>query len=192
LNQQTQALRYATLSLWIIWAWLVMTLCHELGHVVAGMLGGARLTQFEIRPWHLPHSLFVGDSHPLLTLWAGPVLGAVLPALVALSVRRPAIAFVAWFCVVANASYLVFGYFGGDGELDSTRMIRAGARPIEVLFPAIIALAVGYWGFRRACIGLMTGKTEAVSRRGLCISAAALAAAIVLQGVAGSLIASRL
>ena len=129
--------------LWLLWAWVVMTMTHELGHVIAGLLGGARLASLEIRPWHLPHSSLLNDNQLLVTLWAGPILGCAVPLLVASIIRRPACRFVAWFCVVANATYLLLGYYSGDGELDSAKMIRAGARPVELLgFSAMMPLMI--------------------------------------------------
>jgi hypothetical protein len=192
LSRQTKSLRYATLVLWLLWAWVVMTVTHELGHVLAGVVGGARLTELEVRPWHLPHSILVNDDYPLMTLWAGPVLGCAIPLLVASLTGRPACRFVAWFCVVANATYLLLGYFSGDGELDSTKMIRAGARPLELLGATLVALPIGYLKFRKACVELITGQDPPMTRRGLCISTAALLTVIVLQTIAGTLAISLL
>ena len=138
-----------------------MTVTHELGHVISGVLGGAQLESLEIRPWHLPHSSLLNDNHPLLTLWAGPILGCAAPLLVASIIRRPACTFVAWFCVVANATYLLLGYYSGDGELDSAKMIRAGARPVELLGAVTVTLPIGYLGFRKACIDLIKADVKA-------------------------------
>jgi hypothetical protein len=182
----------ATLLIWLLWAWVVMTLCHELGHVVAGTVGGATLTQLELRPWRLPHSLFAGDQNPLITLWAGPVLGCGIPLLVAAIARRPACWFVAWFCVVANASYLLLGYFSGDAELDSTKMIRAGTPPIVLLGVTVVTLPLGYTRFRRSCIDVMSDIGPAMSRRGRRISAAGLVAVLVIQSAIGVLIPAQL
>jgi len=186
--QPTQGLRYATLALWLIWAWIVMTVCHELGHVLAGLLTGANLQELEIRPWHLPHSIIIAGDNPLLTLWAGPILGSLLPILVAAIVRRPAVTFVAWFCLLANGSYLLLGYFSGDDQLDSIRLLGAGARPAEVLGPSLVAMLIGYLCFRRACIELLAGQTAIGSWRSLRLSTAALAALIVLQAIVGTIL----
>jgi hypothetical protein len=146
----------------------------------------------EIRPWHLPLSLLANDSHPLATLWAGPVLGCVFPLIVAATTGRPACWFIAWFCVLANASYLLLGYLSGDGQLDSAKMIAAGSRPIEILGAAALALPIGYIQFRRSCIDLISGKTPAMSPRGLRISVAALLVTLGVQAMVGTLIVSRL
>jgi hypothetical protein len=190
LNSETQTYRYTTLLLWLLWAWVVMTVTHELGHVIAGLIGGARLIDLELRPWHLPHSDLVHDEHPLLTLWAGPVLGCLLPLLGASVLRHPECWFVAWFCVVANGTYLLLGYYSGDGELDSTKLIRAGARPVELIAAVAITVPLGYLKIRASCVDVITGKTPALSRRGLAISAAALLAVLIVQSSAATLVQS--
>lgn len=175
--------RLTTLGLWLAWAWVAMTVTHELGHVAVGLVGGATLVDLQLQPWHLPHSVFIGDKHPLATLWAGFIFGCSVPLLVATVVRSQACWFVAWFCVLANASYLLLGYFSGDGELDSSKMIRAGAHPIELLGVAAVMLFVGYIKFRQSCIDLMLGTTPAMTRRGLWISGAILATTLVVQAI---------
>ncbi len=189
---ETRTSPIATLILWLLWGWVVMTVSHEAGHVIAGAGGGARLVDWELRPWKLPHSLFANDGHRLTTLWAGPVLGCVVPLLVAAMVRRPACWFVAWFCVTANASYLLLGYFSGDPELDSTRMIRAGTPPIALLATVVVTLPLGYISFRKATVALMSGQTPSMTRRAWWISAAALSFTLAVQAIVGMLIAASL
>jgi hypothetical protein len=188
LKVETRRTRFITLLVWLTWAWVAMTVSHELGHVLAGLVAGARVVQLELRPWHLPHSLLGNDSHPLVTLWAGPVLGCAFPILAAATTGRPACWFIAWFCLLANASYLLLGYLSGDDQLDSARMIAAGSRPIEIVGAAAVALPIGYMQFRRSCIDLIRGKTPAMSPRGLRISVAALLVTVGMQAVVGTLI----
>jgi hypothetical protein len=102
-----RVLRFAAL---LVLAWWVMTLTHELGHVVGGLVGGGRLQTLELRPWKLPLSIFQPDPHPLLTLWSGPILGVAVPYLVAALVRRPLAWFVADFCLLANGVYLAISW----------------------------------------------------------------------------------
>ncbi|MGI9472333.1 MAG: M50 family metallopeptidase [Rubripirellula sp.] len=176
-----------TLALWSAWAWLVMTITHELGHVVAALTGGAKLVALELRPWHLPHSLYVADPHPLITLWGGPAVGCLVPLAVAVAMRRPATWYVAWFCVVANAIYLLLGYYSGDAELDSTKMLQAGNSKIVLLAVAGVACTIGYVQFRKCCMGLINGSTRRGTRRDHWISAAALLIVITMQATVGSL-----
>ena len=74
----------------LIVAWSVFVLTHEAGHLLGGWLSGARLCEVELRPWKLPYSLHNPDPQPLVTLWAGPIGGVVVPLLPAISVlARP-------------------------------------------------------------------------------------------------------
>ncbi len=183
--------RYQTLILWSLWAWVVMTLTHELGHVIGGVLSGATVSRLELRPWHLPHSLYLHDKHPMVTLWAGPVLSCVVPIAAAMLIRRPAIWFIAWFSLLANAAYLILGYFAGDAELDSSKMVDAGTHPMALIAISAIPLVVGYVGFRKSCIDLMSGETETMTSRNYWISAVSLAAVLVLQGAIGHFLVTR-
>ena len=177
---------YATLALWLAWGWVTMTVTHELGHVICGLLGGARLVDLQLQPWHLPHSLFAGDAHPLATLWSGFLVGSGVPLLVARAIRRPGCWFVAWFCVLANGVYLLLGLFSGDGELDSTKMIRAGSHPSLLLVAGSAMSIVGYLKFRQTSINLLSGATPAMRRREMKFWAAALALALIFQSAAAT------
>ena len=170
----------------------MMTVTHELGHVACGLLGGARLVDLQLQPWHLPHSLFVGDAHPLATLWSGFLVGGGLPVMIAATIRRPGCWFVAWFSLLANGCYLLLGTIVGDPELDSARMLRAGASPIVLLLAGATMAMIGYLNLRRICIGLLSGATEAMSRRGLTFWVAALAIALIAQAITATLIQSSL
>ena len=163
-----------------------MTLAHELGHVVTGVFGGGELVQLELRPWHLPHSHRISDPHPLITLWGGPILGCLAPLSFASLIRWPATWYVAWFCVVANASYLLLGCFSGATELDSNQMIAAGNAPLTIILTSAIALACGYAGFRKSCIDLLSGTTPPRTRRTQRISFTVLLTVIILQAVIGT------
>ena len=172
------------------WAWGTMCLTHEIGHVLFGLVGGATLVDLQLQPWRLPHSFFVGDADPLATLWGGFIVGCTVPLLVAACVRRPACWFVAWFCLLANGAYLLLGYFSSDAELDSAKLICAGARAAELVAATVIMLPLGYLKFRQACVGLISGDTAPMTRRGLWISAAALTAAAITQAIAASAVQS--
>ncbi len=178
----------ATLVLLLLWAWVVMTISHELGHVVGGTISGATLSAFEIRPWHLPYSLFSPDPNPLVTVWAGPMIGCALPLLIATCFRTPTIWLIAWFCVLANASYLLLGFFSGDGQLDSTKILKAGTPPIVLLLFIAMIGPVSYVAFRGQCIGLMSDPQRSLSKRCWKISALSLGVLLVLQAAVGTII----
>lgn len=166
-----------------------MTLTHELGHVIGGTFSGAVLSQLEIRPWDLPSSLFSPDPNPQITLWSGPIIGCVAPLLAAICTGKPMIWFVGWFCMLANAVYLLLGYFVGDAELDSARIIRAGSSPLLLFLFVAMTMPVSYVGFRQKCIELLSNPDRALSKRAWQFSAGSLALVLVLQGAIGTLLA---
>ena len=171
------------------WAWFVMLLSHEFGHVLGGVASGAVLSRLEIRPWRLPFSLFAADPNPLLTLWAGPIVGCALPLSIAVCTRKQMIWLIAWFCVLANAAYLLLGYFGGDTELDSTKLLDAGTPPIVLLLFVVMTGPVSYVAFRREWMCLMSDPQQALTKRSWRISAVGLLGLIVMQACVGIFLA---
>jgi hypothetical protein len=150
--------------IWIRWlrlagllavAWCVMTFTHEGGHLVGGWLGGATLSAAELRPWRLPYSIFAPDPRPLLTLWSGPLLGAIVPLAGAAAVRRGWGWFIAHFCLLANGSYLAAAWISGDRLLDTPQLLAAGASPVSILLYIAATVAIGYRGLRRECLAIL-------------------------------------
>jgi hypothetical protein len=164
-------------------AWCCMTVVHELGHIVGGYISGAKLLSAELRPWKIPFSFFEPDPHPLVTLWSGPVLGALVPFLVALLlpflraltpdpspgrpgegrrlrprrlvIRDSPLKFVADFCILANGCYLAVAWFTGDHHLDTARLLQAGSHPIWILAYCLLTIGYGYPAFRRDCRAIL-------------------------------------
>ena len=178
--------RFAVFALLIAWAWLTMTLVHELGHVVVGCACGAKLGSIEIRPWCLPYSFFSPNPMPLLTLWGGPIIGCTLPLLVAWLSKRPAVWFVAWFCIVANGLYLLTGCYSNDSELDSVKMVKAGMSTPLLIFVSAAMSVLGYVGFRSECQRvLQKDQPEFMSRRVFATSCFALVLCVAIQSAIG-------
>lgn len=146
--------RYATFAALLVVAWCVMAVTHELGHLMGGWLGGAVLQDCNLWPWHLPYSLHQPDPHPLLTLWAGPILGATLPVAIAAFVRRPWAWFIADFCVLANGCYLALAWTTEDRFLDTPRLLEAGASHLAIAVYCVVTIGIGHVRFRRDCVGL--------------------------------------
>ena len=119
--------RLVRLVILLMASWCVMTFTHEVGHIVGGRCCGGTLIDVDLLPWHLPYSLFDPDPRPLVTLWSGPILGAVVPLGLALLIRRLWMWFIANFCLVANGSYIATGWISGDRYLDTLyAQIKAG------------------------------------------------------------------
>ena len=144
-------------------SWCVMTFTHELGHIVAGWSCGGTLKSADLRPWHLPYSIFDPDPRPLVTLWGGPALGVVLPLGVALLVRRHWIWFITYFCIVANGVYLATAWVSGDRHLDTPQLLERGAHPAIIAIYCLLMTGFGYVGFRRQCVRMLSPTPNATA-----------------------------
>lgn len=156
---QTEAVlrsQYAGFGLLLLLSWCVMTVTHEAGHVVGGWLCGGTLREAHLWPWQLPYSVFDPDPRPLVTLWCGPLLGVLVPLAVAGLVRRGWAWFVAYFCVLANGSYLATAWVTGDRFLDTPKLLDHGTHPATVAAYCVVTIGGGYVGFRRQCVRVLT------------------------------------
>lgn len=133
-----------------------MTFTHETGHIIGGWFGGATLTDFDVAPWHLPYSLHNPDPHPMLTLWAGPIFGVVVPYLIALPFHRQWLRFIADFCLIANGAYLALAWLSKARFLDTPRLLDAGASPLPIAIYCTVTIGFGYVWFRRDCVDILS------------------------------------
>jgi hypothetical protein len=185
-NVQSKVRQWLDCGFLLVWSWLVMTLLHELGHIIVGCSAGGDLRDFELRPWCLPHSFFASNPAPLFTLWAGPVLGCFVPLATASLLKRPAVWFVAWFCVTANGIYLLLGYYSGDNELDSYKILQMGTPDwILVAVGSAMTLA-GYTGFRTEFQRRIDQSVLPIAGRTLAISASGMILWILMLGLLGA------
>lgn len=143
--------RLLTFALLLLTSWVVMTVVHELGHLIGGWLGAGTLVDCELAPWRLPYSLHSPDPNPRLTLWAGPLVGVTVPVAAALIIRRRWAAFIADFCLIANGCYLALAWLSGDRLLDTPRMLAAGIHPLAIAVYCVITIGIGYLRFRNDC-----------------------------------------
>lgn len=145
----------------LVVSWTVMTMTHELGHLVGGWCSGGKLQSADLLPWHLPYSVFDPDPRPLVTLWSGPILGVVIPLAVALLVRRDWMGFIESFCMLANGMYIATAWYSGDRLLDTPRMLEYGASRFAIAVYCVVTIGVGYVWFRRSCARAFVRKDRA-------------------------------
>ncbi|HUQ69677.1 MAG TPA: hypothetical protein VM165_09145, partial [Planctomycetaceae bacterium] len=134
----------------VLLSWLLMQAVHEWGHVVGAWAAGGTVQRVVLHPLTISRTDVVDDARPLVTIWCGPILGAMLPLLVCLAGRcrwplDQALRFFAGFCLIANGSYLAYGSFDGIG--DAGELLEHGS-PIWTLwlFGAItIPAGFGIW-----------------------------------------------
>lgn len=153
--------RVSTFAGLLALSWCVMTLTHEVGHLIGGWLGGATLQDCDLVPWRLPYSLHQPDPHPLLTLWSGPVLGVLIPLGASWLVGGMVFRFVADFCLLANGSYLATAWWSADRFLDTPRLLEAGSGSLSIGIYCAVTISVGYIRFRNDCVKVLSPAQEA-------------------------------
>jgi hypothetical protein len=121
----------------VLGSWLGMQAVHESGHVIGAWLTGGQVVRVVLHPLTISRTDLADNPAPLVVVWAGPVLGVLLPLVfwgIAAGVGAR-IAFVlrffAGFCMIANGAYIGAGSFDRIG--DCGEMLRHGT-PIWVLW----------------------------------------------------------
>jgi hypothetical protein len=133
----------------LLGSWLGVQAAHESGHVLGALLTGGEIATIVLHPLTISHTEMIDNPHPLGVVWAGPLVGVMLPLIIwgLLAVTGVPGAFVArffaGFCLITNGAYLGAGSFLGAG--DCGEMLRQGS-PVWVLraFGAV-AVPMGFW-----------------------------------------------
>ena len=112
-------------------SWLGMQWVHEFGHVPGASLSGGRVEQVVLHPLAISRTDLAANPHPLFVVWAGPLLGVLLPLIGWLVARRwfanvaYLLRFFAGFCLLANGLYIGLGSFDEIGDCGD--MLRSGS-----------------------------------------------------------------
>ena len=138
--------------------WLLMQAVHELGHVAAAVATGGTISRVVLHPLTISRTDLAENPHPLLAVWAGPVVGVLLPAF-ALAVSLAArfrwsffVRFFAGFCLVANGAYIGAGSFAGIGDCGEMLGLGTPAWCMWAFGVAGVAAGLGLWnGLGREC-----------------------------------------
>ena len=166
--------------------WLLMQAVHELGHVAATVATGGTVTRVVLHPLTISRTDGVGSLHPLLVVWAGPVVGVVVP-LALLAVFKVAklrwdylVQFFAGTCLIANGVYVGVGSFQGIG--DAGDLIRLGS-PLGFLWLfglVTVPLGLYLWNGLGPSFGLAQAAGK-VDRRAACFSGVLLLLVVALE-----------
>jgi Peptidase M50B-like len=133
----------------ILGSWLGMQAVHESGHVLGAWLTGGRVARVVLHPLTISRTDLAENPHPLVVVWAGPVVGIVVPLMLwaATAVARAPGAFVlrffAGFCLLANGLYIGVGSFDRIG--DCGEMLRYGSQPWQLWGFGVTTAPVGLW-----------------------------------------------
>jgi len=142
-------LQYILLVSVVVGSWLGMQMLHELGHVAAARLTGGRVERVVLHPLTISRTDVSHNPRPLVVVWAGPIVGVLLPLMLWFAAVRLHLAaafvlrFFAGFCLVANGLYIGCGSFEGIG--DCGEMLRHGSPPWQLRLFGMATVPLGLW-----------------------------------------------
>ena len=180
-----QLYRIVLIISFIGFSWLAMQVVHELGHVLGAVISGGHVTNVVLHPCTISRTDVFPNPHPLFVVWAGPIVGTLLPLLgflIARFFRWPGaflFRFFAGFCLIANGVYIGFASIQSIG--DAGDMLRNGSSQWQLILFSLFTTTLGLylWDGLGQKFGL--GKTkETVSRSA---THTALALFIILTGI---------
>ena len=166
-------------------SWLAMQGVHEFGHVVGAWWTGGTVNKVILYPTVISRTDIGSNPRPLVVVWAGPLLGSLLPlalwgAVVALRWRAAfLLRFFAGFCLIANGAYIGGGSFSRAG--DAGDMLRHGAPLWHLWLFGIAATAAGLllWNRLGKYFGFGKDATPISEKLSLCC----LVALVIVAGV---------
>ena len=62
--------------------WLMMQVVHEAGHIAGALATRGKVQKVVLHPLAFARTDISPNPHPLLVVWAGPIVGTLLPVLV--------------------------------------------------------------------------------------------------------------
>lgn len=131
----------------VLLSWLGLMAFHELGHCLAAWLTGGTIVRLVLHPLAISRTCVWPNPHPLIVVWAGPVIGVLLPLIMSgVSAMgrlrtRYLFRFFAGFCCVLNGVYIAEDTLFMAG--DSGDLIRHGVPQMMPIVAGLAALALG-------------------------------------------------
>lgn len=110
---------------------------------------GGQVARVVVHPLSISRTDLAHNPHPLIVVWAGPVVGVFAPLLlwsVACAIRLPGafvLRFFAGFCLMANGLYIGIGTFNRVG--DCGEMLRHGSQRWHLWLFGAVAVSTGLW-----------------------------------------------
>ena len=149
--------------------WLAFMLLHELGHIAAAVVSGGSVRQVVLYPLTFSRTDVEPNPHPLLVVWAGPIVGTLLPLLIWWGFRRFQVPgdylarFLAGFCLVANGAYIAIGSFDRVG--DAGDMLKHGSLPWQLWLFGLVTIPLGFLAWHgqgpKFGVGQTAGRVDA-------------------------------
>lgn len=163
------------IALTLIGSWYAMMAIHEFGHVLGAWLTGGRVERIVLEFFSFSRTDVVPNPNPFVVVWAGPIVGSLLPLLVwainRLFGKTTDLVARSWaaFCLLANGLYIGAGAFGRVG--DASDMIAAGSPMWTLVVFGIIAATSGLALFNGLGPRFGLGSKARVSNRDLLAAA---------------------
>ena len=128
-------------------SWMGMQAVHEFGHVLGALIAGGRVAQVVIHPLTISRTDLAENPSPLIVVWAGPVIGCIVPLIVWLVTTRWRwsflLRFFAGFCLITNGGYIAVGSFDRVG--DCGEMLRHGSAMWQLWLFGIVTVPAGFY-----------------------------------------------
>jgi hypothetical protein len=137
----------------VLASWLGMQAVHESGHVIAAWQTGGRVDRVVLHPRTISRTDLADNPRPLAVVWAGPLIGCLLPlaAWLLVALFRQSWAYVpqffAGFCLIANGACIAGGAFDQVG--DAGEMLRHGSPLWSLLAFGVVTVPTGVWLWHR-------------------------------------------
>ena len=183
--------QFILIATFVGFSWLAMQAVHELGHVLGAVASGGTVTKVVLHPLTFSRTDVHPNPHPLLVVWAGPVVGAALPLLtflLAWALRWPGaylFRFFAGFCLLANGLYIGAGSF--PALADAGDMLRHGSPQWQLVLFGLATAPLGLylWNGLGPSFGLGEARGR-VSRSAVLVSLALFVTLAVVEAAISS------
>jgi len=187
MNRVEQAVLIVT---FLGFCWLGFQAVHELGHVAGAWLSGGKVVKVVLHPCAISRTDVEPNPHPLFVVWAGPLVGTILPLmafLVVARLRTPGVylfRFFAGSCLIGNGCYIGLGWIDRVG--DTGVMLAHGSEPWMCISFGLASVPSGlsHWHRQGPYFGLGPSKGK-VGRSAVVVSAALFFAIVTLEPVFG-------
>ncbi len=180
--------QYVLIVSTLLASWLGMQAVHESGHVLGAYMTGGRVSHVVLHPLTISRTDLSHNPSPLVVVWAGPVIGILLPLLVwavATAMRLPGafvLRFFAGFCLLANGLYIGIGSFDRVG--DCGVMLRHGSKLWQLWLFGAATAPIGLWLWHRQGPNFGLGRANGEVNRTVAYGVLVTGVALVVLGLA--------
>lgn len=177
-------------------SWLAMQAVHELGHVLGALATGGHITHVALYPTTISRTDVYPNPHPLAVVWAGPIVGTVLPLLLFALHRASHVPgvylsrFFAGFCLITNGVYIGAGWSEHLREAiaaDALVMVMHGSPPFTLALFGAVTIPLGLLLWHRQGVHFGLGHRQGVVQTSaVMVSGCLFLGVVLLELVVGS------